>query len=97
RAFEGVQLILHAGDVTARETLDELTRVAPVEAVRGDHDSSLEGLPQSRELTVEGKRIVVVHGDRSRWIEEPQTLLWTVSLGLLDIDAGEIVPRIVGL
>jgi DNA repair exonuclease SbcCD nuclease subunit len=24
---------------------------------------------------------VVVHGNRSRWIEEPQTLLWTLSLG----------------
>ena len=81
RALEGVQLILHAGDVNGRETLDELARVAPVEAVRGDHDSSLEGLPRTRELTVDGKRIVVVHGDRSRWIEEPQTLLWTISLG----------------
>jgi hypothetical protein len=34
-----------------------------------------------REVIVEGKRIVVVHGDRSRWLEEPNTLLWTLTLG----------------
>jgi putative phosphoesterase len=79
--FQGVDLILHAGDVNAEETLDALRRIARVEAVRGDHDRLLPGLPASREITVEGKRIVIVHGERSHWIEEPQTLLWTLSLG----------------
>src|SRR5260370_21823571 len=84
RLFEvlkGVQLILHAGDINAASTLDALARIAPVEAVRGDHDRALDSLPTTRELTVEGKRIVVVHGNRSRWVEEPHTLLWTLSLG----------------
>src|SRR5690242_13378024 len=81
RSFAGAQLILHAGDINGRPTLDELGDVAPVEAVRGDHDLGLLDLPRVRELTVEGRRIVVVHGDRSRWIEEPNTLLWTLSLG----------------
>ena len=80
-AFRGVQLILHAGDVTGSSTLQELARLAPTEAVRGDHDREVAELPAVRELTVEGKRIVVVHGQRSRWIEEPHTLLWTLSLG----------------
>jgi putative phosphoesterase len=80
-ALRGVDLILHAGDVTGPETMAELSRIAPVEAVRGDHDATLEWLPLSRELTVEGCRIVVVHGNRSHWLEEPQTFLWTVSLG----------------
>lgn len=80
-AFRGAQLVLHAGDVTAASTLQDLARVAPVEAVRGDHDLELKDLPVVREVTVEGRRIVVVHGQRSRWIEEPQTLLWTLSLG----------------
>lgn len=83
QALKGVQVILHAGDVNATSTLDELARIAPVEAVRGDHDSELISLPLVREVTVEGKRIVIVHGNRSRWIEEPQTLIWTLSLGLL--------------
>src|SRR4029077_6858020 len=45
-------------------------------------------LPLSRVVTVEGKRIVVVHVNRSRWIEEPQTLLWTLSLGAYHPHAG---------
>ena len=80
-ALRGVDLILHAGDVNGPETLAQLSRIAPVEAVRGDHDAALVSLPLTRELTVEGRRIVVVHGNRSRWLEEPQTFLWTVSLG----------------
>lgn len=74
-------MIVHAGDINAPSTLTELERVAPVEAVRGDHDVQLGELPWSRELRVEGKRIVVTHGNRSRWLEEPQTLLWTLTLG----------------
>ena len=79
--LEGVDLVFHAGDINSEETLAALGRLAPVEAVRGDHDQSLHALPTSREVTVEGKRIVVVHGQRSRWLEEPNTLLWTLSLG----------------
>lgn len=91
RVFEvlrGVDLILHAGDVTATETIAQLESIAPVEAVRGDHDAKLAALPAVRELKVEGRRIVVVHGNRSRWIEEPQTLLWTLSLGYVHAGAG---------
>jgi putative phosphoesterase len=79
--FAGVDLILHAGDVNARSTLDALARIAPVQAVRGDHDRDLTDLPPVRELTIEGRRIVLIHGERARWIEEPETLLWTLSLG----------------
>ena len=87
-ALRGVDLILHAGDVNGPETLAALGRIAPVEAIRGDHDRMLGDLPLSRELIVEGKRIVVVHGNRSRWLEEPQTLLWTLSLGYIRPHAG---------
>lgn len=79
--LSGVELILHAGDINERSTLDALGRIAPVVAVRGDHDRALADLPASREVTVAGKRVALVHGDRARWIEEPQTLLWTLSLG----------------
>jgi len=79
--LDGVDLVLHAGDINSELTLAALGRLARVEAVKGDHDGSLANLPASREVTVEGKRIVVVHGQRSRWIEEPSTLLWTLSLG----------------
>ena len=87
-AFGGVDLILHAGDINGPSTLDALARLAPVEAVQGDHDRAFEGLPGVRELTVAGKRVVLVHGHRSRWMEEPQTLLWTLSLGFFRPHAG---------
>ena len=93
RLFEvlrGVDLVLHAGDVTTEATLAELRQLAPVEAVRGDHDHAL-AVPQSREVIVEGKRIVVVHGNRSHWLEEPHTLLWTLSLGYFSPHGG--LPR----
>jgi uncharacterized protein len=94
RLFEvlrGVDLILHAGDVTGAATIAELERIAPVAAVCGDHDGELAELPPSREVIVEGRRIVVVHGNRTHWIEEPQTFLWTVSLGYLRPSVG--LPR----
>jgi putative phosphoesterase len=86
--LRGVDLILHAGDVNGPDTLAELGRIAPVEAVQGDHDRELAALPSSREVIVEGRRIVVVHGNRSRWLEEPETLMWTLSLGYIRPHAG---------
>ena len=34
----GVDIILHGGDVGSEEVLDELNRIAPVHAVRGNVD-----------------------------------------------------------
>lgn len=86
--LHGVDLIVHAGDVNSVETIAALAGIAPVEAVRGDHDDEAIGLPLSRDVAVEGRRIVIVHGNRSRWIEEPQTLLWTLSMGAYHPHAG---------
>ena len=55
-ALRDVDLIVHAGDVNGPDTLAQLSRIAPVEAVRGDHDVSLESLPLTRELDVEGRK-----------------------------------------
>jgi uncharacterized protein len=84
--LRGVDLIIHAGDVAGpggEETLRRLGEIAPVEAVRGDHDVALTGLPLSRELTIAGKRIAIVHSNRTRLIEEPVTFLGTITLGRL--------------
>lgn len=91
-AFGRVDLIIHAGDVNEQGTVDALRRIAPVEAVRGDHDRAMPALPMIRELEVEGRRIVIVHGNRSHWIEEPETLIWTLSLGYLQPHRG--LPRV---
>ena len=78
--LSGVELILHAGDVGSAETLAELGRIAPVAAVRGDHDRGLD-LPERRVVEVAGKQIGLVHGNRSHLIEEPATFAGTVTLG----------------
>jgi predicted phosphodiesterase len=82
-ALEGVDLILHAGDVGGRETLERLAEIAPVEAVRGDHDGDLAELPKRRVIEAGGRRIGIIHGNRNRLLEEPVTFVGTVSLGYL--------------
>ena len=89
--LRGVDLILHAGDVGGPSTLARLREVAPVEAVRGDHDATMTELPLCREVAVGGRRVVVVHGNRTRLIEEPATLIGTLSLGTVWVAAG--LPR----
>jgi putative phosphoesterase len=69
-ALEGVDLILHAGDITEIPVLERLERVAPVAAVQGDHDREAGiVLPRLRVVRAAGWRIGLVHGDRRRSLE----------------------------
>lgn len=62
-ALDGVELILHAGDVGGVEVLAELAMIAPVEAVAGNTDPpETPGLVMSLEREIEGIRIHVSHG-----------------------------------
>ena len=63
-AFESVDLILHAGDLTSIEIIDELEKIAPVMAVQGNMDR-VNGvdLPKARVIEAEGLKIGVVHGE----------------------------------
>lgn len=64
RAFEGVVLILHAGDVGSGAVLRELAKIAAVEAVSGNVDDRHDPmLTRARSLTVGGVSIHVSHGD----------------------------------
>ena len=61
-ALEGVQLILHAGDV-GDGVLDELAAIAPIEAVYGNTDPTDDPrLAPAIERTINGVRIHVSHG-----------------------------------
>jgi putative phosphoesterase len=61
--FDGVDAILHAGDVGDDDILDELGTLAPVYAVRGNTDRiDNPRLPASRELVINGVRVHVSHG-----------------------------------
>jgi putative phosphoesterase len=62
RAFDGAQLILHAGDINSTRVLEELGRIAPVVAVIGNADPPWWDLPRSRIVQVEGCRIGLTHG-----------------------------------
>jgi putative phosphoesterase len=56
-------LIVHTGDLTAANVLDELASLAPVEAVHGNMDGAeLRALlPERRIVEVEGLRLGLVH------------------------------------
>lgn len=62
-AFEGVERIVHAGDVGGQRIIDELETVAPVVAVRGNMDTGeLEWrLPEKALLKLGDFRVLVIH------------------------------------
>ena len=64
KAFEQVDLIIHAGDLVRLEVLDTLTTLAPVKAVCGNMDSPevKRQLPEKLTFSVEGIKIGVIHG-----------------------------------
>jgi putative phosphoesterase len=61
-ALDGVELILHAGDV-GDGVLEELIAIAPVRAVRGNTDPvGIPGLEDALDLELGGIRVHVSHG-----------------------------------
>ena len=69
----GVDLILHAGDIIDPAVLDALRAVAPVVAVRGNHDERRghRELPRDVLVRVGGARIGLTHGHRRASVELP--------------------------
>jgi len=62
-ALQGVDLILHAGDIGAEDVLAGLASQVPVTAVVGNNDGQLAhlGLPLRLDVDLEGVRIHLVH------------------------------------
>ena len=75
--LDGVDLILHAGDLTDAVVLEELGRIAPVVAVRGNHDeeAGIGGLPRDAVVEAGGRRIGLTHGARTKAVELPAAAL----------------------
>jgi putative phosphoesterase len=65
RVFEGVDRILHAGDVGGEDILIELRAIAPVDAVYGNTDGwdLRAALKAERTLRLGSTVITLVHGD----------------------------------
>ncbi len=62
-ALAGVERILHLGDVGDAAILDELGRIAPVTAIRGnvDHRGPCSKLPETEVLLLEGHYVYMLH------------------------------------
>jgi uncharacterized protein len=73
-ALRGCPVIIHAGDVGRPEVLDELRRIAPVFAVRGNVDMGAWALqlPATEMVRVEDCRLYVLH-DLSALDLDPRT------------------------
>src|SRR5438034_6895285 len=62
-ALEGVELILHAGDVGGDEILHELQLIAPMRAVYGNTDPQGDpSLTERIDVTIGGLQVHVSHG-----------------------------------
>ena len=61
--LQGVEFIIHAGDLGGPEVLAALTAIAPVQAVRGNTDKGdwARTLPQNRVVAVGGRQLYVLH------------------------------------
>jgi hypothetical protein len=62
-ALEGVEMILHLGDVGKAAVLEGLARIAPVTAVRGnvDREGACGELPETEVVLVEGRYVYMLH------------------------------------
>jgi len=68
-ALSTVELIIHAGDFTDVQVLEELKRLREVRAVQGNMDSTelKTILPVKEIVEVENKRIGITHGSGGPW------------------------------
>ncbi len=77
RAFAGVELILHAGDVCTPSVLDELVALAPVHVARGNNDGDdvvAWGATDTVSLDVAGVPVAMVHDSGARDGRGPRLL-----------------------
>lgn len=62
-SLQGVDLILHAGDIGAEEIIDQLGEIAPVKAIRGNIDKGdwASRFPINEVVAVSGNLIYILH------------------------------------
>ena len=77
RQLAPADVILHAGDVTSPELLDELRAVAPLHVVLGNNDHLLvDRLPARLELDLGGVDVAMVHDSGARAGREGRLRRW---------------------
>jgi len=63
-ALQGCELIIHAGDIGSPEILEQLARIAPLQAVRGNNDQDsawAAHVPDHLNIDVNGWQALLVH------------------------------------
>ena len=80
-ALQGVELLLHAGDVGELWVLDQLAALAPVVAVHGNDDTqdAQRELPYQQVVAIASQRIVLTHAhypDRAQELESRRDDAW---------------------
>ena len=62
-ALQGSELVIHAGDIGSRQVLEELGRIAPVFAVRGnnDRDAWARALPLTDVVEIGDRLVYLLH------------------------------------
>lgn len=81
-AFQNVDLILHAGDLTSMEVIDELEKIAPTIAIQGNMDRAAGIiLPNAKVIEAEGIKIGIAHGEVYPRADTQQLLYLAKQLG----------------
>jgi hypothetical protein len=62
-ALQGVDLVVHAGDIGKPEVLDALKAIGPLVAIKGNNDSGAwaKALPDTRLVQTADTRLFVIH------------------------------------
>lgn len=73
-ALRGVDRIIHAGDICTAEVLDNLAKIAPVTAVRGNNDRGAwaQPVPERETVEIDGVKLHILH-DLHELDIDPQT------------------------
>jgi uncharacterized protein len=66
KALQGVELIVHAGDIGKPEVLDRLQAIAPLAAIKGNNDTApwARHIPEILDLHIKDKTLRVIHNVR---------------------------------
>jgi len=71
--FQGVDYILHAGDIGSLEVIDRLLSLAPVIGVRGNGDFGIirDKFPPTQVFLLRGRKVLLTHdlNQQRRWKE----------------------------
>lgn len=77
--LQNVDLIVHLGNITGGDMLRDLGRLAPVIAVRGEHDEL--PLPRETILSIGGLRLALTHGSKLPFQDVQGTLAGKLNAG----------------